>query len=295
MALQIRQEGARLYIHNTEKGITMENQCYICGAPKEHCANISRAVPFTLYDTDETDTELVRLRGEVAFWCDGSEPDVYYFHPMTGRRCEDITQCFAGWSEQDPALDMAWEHLQTLHANDGGFPDRAWAELTETTPKPRTRVYLERLKCKTERDDDVVLYRGEYVDADDAPPVRIDMGFLGSTDAWWSLPLPPCPDCEGAVVWRENGYVSGARGCVECGSMFSVEPEKVPDLRGARPETVMDGRISLLLDDATNTGLPTAAREQLRNLWQRRNSCPDWNVEYVSRQMIDLAWQYAAQ
>lgn len=78
---------------------------------------------------------------------------------------------------------------------------------------------------------------GEYVAATRENDVEIDMGPV--TGTWWDVPLPPCPDCGGAVVWYEAGYVPGTRKCVgqpireengqkvyseaqSCGSLFSV-------------------------------------------------------------------------
>ena len=65
----------------------------------------------------------------------------------------------------------------------------------------------------------------EYDLPDDG--LRIDMGPV--TGAWWDVPLPACPDCGGVVVWSEAGYVPGTRECTGCGSLFSVQTERVPD------------------------------------------------------------------
>jgi hypothetical protein len=69
----------------------------------------------------------------------------------------------------------------------------------------------------------------------------LDLDPLAPTEAWWEKPLPPCPDCGGALVWFEAGYVPDTRKCLGppigttadgrstydpdggCGSMFSVQ------------------------------------------------------------------------
>ena len=90
----------------------------------------------------------------------------------------------------------------------------------------------------------------EYPDGTDAPEYRIrgkyrdgpDVEVLAGpvTEAWWGVPLPPCPDCGGDIVWYEAGYVPGVRKCLGrpigrtdgrpvydqeggCGSMFTVD------------------------------------------------------------------------
>lgn len=71
-----------------------------------------------------------------------------------------------------------------------------------------------------------VMVRGEYV-ADDG--LSIAMVSTDLHQLWYEVPLPPCPDCGGALAWGEVGYVPGTRRCVGrspqggCGSMFSVD------------------------------------------------------------------------
>ncbi len=77
--------------------------------------------------------------------------------------------------------------------------------------------------------------KGRYVEADDQD-VHIVAGLV--TTAWWEVPLPPCPDCGGNLVWLEAGYVPGTRRCMGtpnengsydldggCWSFFTVETE----------------------------------------------------------------------
>ncbi|KKK90722.1 hypothetical protein LCGC14_2720150 [marine sediment metagenome] len=80
--------------------------------------------------------------------------------------------------------------------------------------------------------------RGEYIDADDIADTEIIAGPVVTT--WWDVPLPPCPDCGGDIIWYEASYVPGTRKCMGaaitahdgmpahnpdggCGSMFSAE------------------------------------------------------------------------
>ena len=46
---------------------------------------------------------------------------------------------------------------------------------------------------------------------------------VGPEDAWWSVPLPPCPSCQGEVVWAEVGRVPGTRRCVDCRQFYHLQ------------------------------------------------------------------------
>lgn len=77
-----------------------------------------------------------------------------------------------------------------------------------------------------------VKIKNQYVDDDN---FAIEMGTTSPRQAWWEMPLPHCPDCDGDLVWWENGYVPGTRRCIGkmknghydlqggCGSLFSVQ------------------------------------------------------------------------
>lgn len=84
------------------------------------------------------------------------------------------------------------------------------------------RVMLVRLRCNGP-ESELRVYRGRYASADEVPEAEVDMGPLPAHGDWWDVPLPPCPDCGGAITWFEAQYVPGARKCTRCGSMFSVE------------------------------------------------------------------------
>jgi len=47
-------------------------------------------------------------------------------------------------------------------------------------------------------------------------------GEVGPADAWWSVPLPPCPSCNGLVEWAEAGQVPGTRRCAECRRFYRL-------------------------------------------------------------------------
>ena len=55
----------------------------------------------------------VEIRGYV-------DDDGYYFyyHPLTNQTCQDISQIFFGWSEQDPKLNDDWRTLASRLACD---------------------------------------------------------------------------------------------------------------------------------------------------------------------------------
>ena len=75
-------------------------------------------------------------------------------------------------------------------------------------------------------DDPEHVVAGRYVDAEDVADVELLAGPC--VGAWWDVPLPPCPDCGGGIVWAEAGYVPGARRCVACGSLFSAQTTAAP-------------------------------------------------------------------
>lgn len=63
--------------------------------------------------------------------------------------------------------------------------------------------------------------RGHYVAEEDATPISVIMGPITTT--LWDVPLPPCPDCDGELVWFEAGFVPGTRLCSKCVSFFHVD------------------------------------------------------------------------
>jgi len=47
-------------------------------------------------------------------------------------------------------------------------------------------------------------------------------GDVGPWDAWWTVPLPPCPACNGKVTRAEAGQVPGTRRCAECKRFYRL-------------------------------------------------------------------------
>ena len=45
-------------------------------------------------------------RGEII-----GDADTYFYHITTGQRCENVRDCFQGWSEQDEESNEKWETL----------------------------------------------------------------------------------------------------------------------------------------------------------------------------------------
>jgi len=57
-------------------------------------------------------------------------------------------------------------------------------------------------------------------------------GDVGPWDAWWSVPLPPCPSCNGLVEWAEWGQVPGARRCADCNRFYRLKTKMSSDYPG---------------------------------------------------------------
>lgn len=107
------------------------------------------------------------------------------------------------WMDQPGPVP--WEPLDSLPLSPHVLRDY-WAEAGEL------RVALVRRQPMQAAGETVYQVRGETVSADEVPDVEIPAGPV--TWAWWEVPLPPCPDCGGDLVWWEAGYVPGTRRCV---------------------------------------------------------------------------------
>jgi len=57
-------------------------------------------------------------------------------------------------------------------------------------------------------------------------------GEVGPWDAWWSVPLPPCPACNGKVEWAEAGRTPGTRRCAECKLFYRLQSRMSSDHLG---------------------------------------------------------------
>ena len=97
-------------------------------------------------------------------------------------------------------------------------------------------IHLTRLETYSDGDQaPEYRVRGHYTQK--CPPIDIEMGQVPPGGAWWTIPLPPCPDCRGVLEWAEAGHVPGARECATCRSLFLVDgrPEPPPTAQ-PRPE-----------------------------------------------------------
>ena len=59
-------------------------------------------------------------------WCENTagevvgDADTYFRHILSGRRCENVRDCFQGWTEQNEEADKKWETLcQHIEELDG--------------------------------------------------------------------------------------------------------------------------------------------------------------------------------
>ena len=86
----------------------------------------------------------------------------------------------------------------------------------------KTKAFLQREHLHYKGNTNYFVQKGTQEGDDDG--LRIDLGDV--VGAWYEIPLPPCPDCGGTLVWAEAGYVPGTRQCTGCGSLFSVQTKQ---------------------------------------------------------------------
>lgn len=125
-----------------------------------------------------------------------------------------------------------WERVMPRHIQ-MPHPILEWSREGHEFPL----VVMRRQRFYSAEDDVEYMIRGEYVDVDSE---GLEWPCGPCIASWWDVPLPPCPDCGGDVVWWEAGYVPGTRRCVGkpirksggqpaynpdggCGSMFAVD------------------------------------------------------------------------
>lgn len=118
----------------------------------------------------------------------------------------------------DAWIDTGAPRWETVDA-----PSGLLAELAPHLPEVLRVAVLRRLRMQDGYGDAIYIVRGAPVPAEEIGDVGIAAGPI--TGAWWEVMLPACLDCDGDVVWYEAGYVPGARRCVSCGSMYTVESE----------------------------------------------------------------------
>ena len=78
---------------------------------EEECILMKNEVVFYLKEAPEYRISGVAEWGEDYRGDNMKEPDTYFLHVLTGRRCESAWSCLTGWSESDEkSMDM-WETL----------------------------------------------------------------------------------------------------------------------------------------------------------------------------------------
>lgn len=125
-----------------------------------------------------------------------------------------------------------------------------------------------------------VKIRGKFT-SDDG--LEIDMGEIGQR-SWWELPLPPCPDCGGDVVWWEAGYVPGTRRCIGA------------PIGGPVTNPILDRRVPVIgateqeddLRDGQRPLLPAWQRMRVLSLYAERRECPEGRVGEIDRELIAI-------
>lgn len=119
--------------------------------------------------------------------------------------------------------------------------------------------------------------RDDYMNDDG---LAIDMGALQPKQAWWEVPLPPCPDCGGDLVWYEAGYVPGTRKCMGM------------PVGGPPTNPVLDVRVPLPNSESyrgMQGAFPTGEMgDRARALFAERNTCTDDRVKEIDRELIAL-------
>jgi hypothetical protein len=124
-----------------------------------------------------------------------------------------------------------------------------------------------------------VKIKGENAEDDG---LSVDVGVLQPGQAWWTVPLPPCPDCGGDVVWYEAGYAPGTRKCMGM------------PIGGRPTNPVLDSRVPKPGDKGfpVEPGVGPTAFECARKLYAERNICADARVEEIDREIIRLLYPW---
>jgi disulfide oxidoreductase YuzD len=76
---------------------------------------IEYVIDFRLLDAKET--TLVSLSASVVVK-PKSDPEIYWIHPLTGAKCQELDQAFQGWQEQNPVVKAQWAELVQNIRND---------------------------------------------------------------------------------------------------------------------------------------------------------------------------------
>ena len=81
---------------------------------EEKCTKMKNEMTFYLkkdptYEISAVGTWYENSRGNVI-----GDADTYFYHILTGQRCENVRDCFEGWSDQDEESAEKWETLCSL-------------------------------------------------------------------------------------------------------------------------------------------------------------------------------------
>jgi hypothetical protein len=76
---------------------------------------IEYVIDFRLLDAKKT--TLVSLSASVVVK-PKSDPEIYWIHPLTGAKCQELYQAFQGWQEQNPVVKARWAELLRNIRND---------------------------------------------------------------------------------------------------------------------------------------------------------------------------------
>ena len=78
---------------------------------EEECIPMENEVVFFLKEAPEYCISGVAEWGTDSQGENMKEPDTYFLHVLTGRRCESAWGCLVGWSEPDEYATEKWETL----------------------------------------------------------------------------------------------------------------------------------------------------------------------------------------
>lgn len=61
---------------------------------------------------------------------ENDEEELYFLHPLNGNKCQNINQCFYGWSEQEDR-DNYWSKLREEIQNDNMLIQKIYDDIEE--------------------------------------------------------------------------------------------------------------------------------------------------------------------
>lgn len=77
---------------------------------------------------DENEKVLCSLLSVIVYdkYNDLDEGKMFYIHPLTNSKCENLSQVFSGWSEQDMGFNINWSTLIDNINMDKELMQKAW-------------------------------------------------------------------------------------------------------------------------------------------------------------------------